>query len=330
MTSLRLTKTSLWIAVLSVGAWLPAPAHAEETCSFHGDAVMPKTVSVYDAPSGGAEIAHFTGGNVTLTVTSFPDSPGGRAAVETGGFRIKGFVRAREIPVYTVRSVPVYAGHVWIADGRKVSVIGTAPGKLGVEKTLTWPMSGLFQAFAPCDALSLSEKVPSGWTPPGGARGYRVKPDHIDLYGAPRGEVVTGFDKATDSPDVLLWGSERENGYVHVELHGEVTIDAWAHARDLVALPPGETMDQLAPSRSVGGAPKLSVQGQPRIVKPQAPVLLRNAASDAAGVLGGIDAGVEVIVLDVVAGWASVVPKTLSIAPAGEKQFWAKAKDLGL
>jgi hypothetical protein len=93
---------------------------------------------------------------------------------------------------------------------------------------------------------------------------------------------------------------------------------------------PGETMDQLAPSPIQRGSPTLNVQGQPKIVRVDRTVSLRAAASEAASTIGGIDPGVEVMVLDIVAGWASVLPKALSISPAGTGQFWVRAKDLGL
>jgi hypothetical protein len=36
------------------------------------------------------------------------------------------------------------------------------------------------------------------------------------------------------------------------------------------------------------------------------------------------------MVLDTVAGWASVLPKALSVAPSGSNQFWVRGKDLGM
>src|SRR4029079_9657585 len=101
---------------------------------------------------------------------------------QTTGFRIEGQVRAREIPVYTARSVSAYAGHVWIAEGRRGVVIGGAPGKLRVEKSVTPPLNGTFHGWAPCESFTLTERVPSGWAPPGSARGYVLRRDRIDLY----------------------------------------------------------------------------------------------------------------------------------------------------
>jgi len=304
-----------------------SPAEAEDGCTLQGDVVVPKGVAISD--SGGTDIAQFTGAKAALSMSGFSSS-GGRAKVQTLGFRIDGYVRSREIPVYTARSVPSYTGHVWIAESRRVSVVGAGPGKLRVEKSVSAPLRGTFTAWAPCDALTLTERVATGWTPPGGARGYVTRRDNINLYSSEQGEVVTSLQRGGDGSSLLLWSSDRSGAWVHIEHHGDIVLDGWVRASDVSALPEGETMDQLAPPPIVHGAPTLNVQGQPKIVHIDRSVPLRAAASDAAGTIGAVDSGVDVMVLDIVAGWASVLPKSLSVSPIGSSQFWVRAKDIGL
>jgi len=307
-----------------------APASAQTTCTLRGTTALPKGTVLYDSPVGGKELAQFTGGKAQLTVTSFPESAGGRASVTTSGFRLEGYVRVKDISVYTLRSVPTYAGHVWIADGRRVGVLGAAGGRLHVEKSVSFPLTGYFHGWAPCDAFTLNERVPSGYTPPGSARGYVVKKDRVELFSSAGGDVVATIEPASSGPGVLFFSTERTDGWLHAEYRGEIILDGWLRTRDVSALPPGETMDQLAPSTVRTGAPQLSLQGQPRAARVNLPVTLRGAASDAAPTIGSIETGTEILVLDVVAGWASVVPKTLEVMPLGSAQFWARAKDLGL
>jgi hypothetical protein len=290
---------------------------------------MPQAVGIYDAPSEGTEIGHFTGAKVGLTVTSFAES-GGRVSIETTGFRIKGFVRARDIPAYTTRAVSVHAGHLSIGEGRRVSVIGSAPGRLHVERTAQSPIAGVFQGWAPCDAVSLEPKVPPGWTPPGGARGYLSKRPKIDIFEKPEGDLVATLAKASEGQGILFFSADTKDGFVHIEHHGDIIIDAWARSRDLSALPPGETMDQVAQATTQPGVSKVQLQGRAKVVRTTSPVSLRAAATDAAVAIGGIDAGVDVMVVDVVAGWASVMPAALTIAPSGAAQFWTHARDLGI
>jgi len=305
-------------------------AHAEDRCVLRGETTIPDGVGIFDAAADGMEIGHFTGTRVALTVSSFPEGSAGRSGIETSGFRVKGFVRARDIPAYTARPVPIYAGHVSIGEGRKVAVIGSGPGRLHVEKTLSTPISGTFQGWAPCDAVSLSPKVPPGWAPPGGARGYVVKRGKIDLYAESRGDLVATLSRGAEPSKILFWGGEPGDGFVHVEYHGDLLIDAWARAQDLSALPPGETMDQLAPGTPQPGVARIQMQGRAKVVRTSTAVQLRAAATDAAVTIGGIDAGMDVVVVDVVAGWASVLPVSLAIAPSGAAQFWVRARDLGI
>src|SRR5262249_51956588 len=144
-----------------------------------------------------------------------------------------------------------------------------------------------------CDAVSLSPKVPPGWTPPGGARGYVVKRAKIDLFTGSRGDLVTTLSHAADAK-ILFWGGDTADGFVHVEYDGDLAVDAWARLQDLAPLAPGETMDQLIPAGSQPGAARVvQLQGRAKIVRASSAVLIRAAATDAAVVIGGVDAGVE-------------------------------------
>jgi len=332
MTRAPMTKTAARVLRSALRAVIPlcfsSTAFAEESCTLKGDVVMPKGVAISD--SQGSDIAQFNGTKVTVSVSGFP-SNGTRAKIQTSGFRIDGYVKSREVPVYTARSVPVHAGHVWIAEARRVSVIGGGPGKLHVEKSVTAPLSGYFHGWAPCESFTLTDRVPSGWTPPGSARGYVMKRDRIDLYSSERGDVVTALERGGDGSGVLLWSTEGSaGGWIHVEHHGDIVLDGWVRSSDVSALPAGETMDQLAPSPIQRGSPVLNFQSQPKIVHVDRSVSLRAAASDAAATIGAIEPGVDVMVLDIVAGWASVLPKALTISPVGSGQFWVRAKDIGL
>lgn len=320
----------LMLAVILAGGTVVGNVRADEACSLQGDAVMPKGTGIYDAPAGGTQIATFTGAKVGLTITGFPESTGERAQVLTSGFRIRGFVRTKDLPVFTARAIPVHAGHVWIGEGRKVSVLAATGGRLHVEKTASFPMSGYFHGWAPCDAFTFAEKVAPGWTPEGGMRGYVVKKDRVDLYSEPRGDVVTAIEPVSWGNGVLVWTSERNGPWLHVEHHGEIVLNGWLRAQDVSALPPGETMDQQTPPSTQAGTPRLSVQGNTKTITTGREVTLRAKAGEANPLIGSIEPGVEVLVLDVVAGWASVMPKGLSVMPAEGTQFWTRAKDLGI
>lgn len=330
-------------AILSVIAGLAllsaapgAHAQAAPTCSIQGTALMPKDLSIHDAAQGGQPIARFSGGESALTVTEFPTGSSGRARVETGtgngSFRISGWVDATQIPVFTARQVPIHPGHLWIGKNQKVSVLGATGSSLKVKKKLTTPIQQSFSATAPCSFFTLEERTPPGWSVPGHARGYVVKKDQLELYdeGRSGSSLITVLNRAPSSNGILLWSTERRGGWVRVEHHGAIVLDAWARSRDLKALPPGETMDQLKGPVSKRNPPRLALAEQPKLVTTTREIELRDAAGDKAKVIGKIERTTETYVLDIVAGWASVLPKSLHVAPVGEQQFWVKASELGL
>jgi hypothetical protein len=315
---------------------LPETAGAQAAaCTIQGEAQMPKDLEIYDASQAGRAIARFSGGASALTVTELPAGSSGRARVETGigvgSFRISGFIDVTKIPVFTARRVTIKTGHLWIGKHRKVSVLGSSGTNLRVKKSLSSPISQSFTTTAACSAFTLEERTPPGWQVPGHARGYVVKKDQVELYEeASTSNLVTVLQRAAGSEGVLLWSSARKGGWVHVQYHGEIVIDAWARASDLEALPPGETMDEVKRPVTRRSPPRLVLAEQPQLVRTTRDVALRDAASDGATVIGRIEPGTETYVLDTVAGWASVLPKSLHVAPISDGTFWAKASELGL
>ncbi|HVR20999.1 MAG TPA: hypothetical protein VMS65_14910, partial [Polyangiaceae bacterium] len=292
--------------------------------------LLPLDTTITDG--GGRPIARFGGPETALVVSGLSTVTPFRARIETGigqgGFRVRGFVDARKLPIATTENVAVVPGHVWIGARRAVTVVGVTPDKLRIEKKLTTPLEQTFTAFTSCQKLVLGTPAPPGWSPPGDARGYVLRAGSLDLRDAPRGNVVTTLYKAGAVPGVLFFGSEGAGGWVRVAYHGEVVVDAWVSSPDVQALPSGETMDQLVTPSSVRNQARLVVPGAPRVVKAPREIALRAAANGEP--IGVIEAGADTYVIDVVAGWASVLPRALDVMPAPNAQFWVKKEELGL
>jgi hypothetical protein len=264
-----------------------------------------------------------------LTLGSSP-----RARVETGAargtFRLRGFVDASKLPLFTTENVAISAGHLWIADHRSVTIAVVSPDKLKIQKIASPPLQQTFSAWTSCASLSFDPGTPSGWTPPGDARGYALRKDGLELYDAPQGTAVGVVYKAPDAGVVLFFSSEQSGSFVHVQRHGEIIVDAWAKASELSALPRGETMDQLATLPSTRGPARLALPNEPRVVRTSREVPLRASARDTDPPIGVIGADTETYVMDIMAGWVSVLPKAMDVLPADGGQFWAKKADLGL
>jgi hypothetical protein len=332
---------SLSVVLVATGLWAVSaaePARAQSStnlCTVRGVPVMPFGLSIYDQARGGTPIARFTGASTALAASDFFAQRGKRAQVRTGtgtgSFRIAGWVDADDVPIFTKEKVPVVSGHLWIAADRQVSVTSAGRAKLRIERKASSPIQQTFTTWASCSSLHLTERSPSGHTVPGHARGYVVKRDSVELFDDADADrkSVTVLRRDPSSTGILLWSERKRGEWVNVEYHGDVILDAWARAAQLSALPPGETMDQQRPPSVRRSAPRLKLAETPRVVRTTKELPIRVGASDTAKVIGRVEAGTETYVLDIVAGWASVLPKSLHVAPHGDGQFWVKADDLG-
>ncbi len=317
---------------------LTEPARADTaslvSCTLSGSTLPAIDTVIYEKSDGSSAIAKLTGGKIGISASDFFAGGGDRVRVKTsagaGGFRIEGWIDAAKLPVFTSKDVPVVQNHVWIAAQREVSLIAAGSGKLRVKRQVGSPFSQAFTGWAPCASLSLSATTPVGWSPAGNARGYVAKKD-VELYdsGGEGRSLITMLSPDSSSDGILLWSTEKKGAFVHLVHHSDVVIDAWARASDLKALPKGETQDSQPAGTTRRNPPTLKLGGDAKVMVASTDLEIRASASDKGKVIGTLESGAEVYRLDVVAGWASVLPKALNVAPHGEDQsFWVKAKGL--
>ncbi|MBI5532096.1 MAG: hypothetical protein HY898_05225 [Deltaproteobacteria bacterium] len=314
------------------GATDPPATGSGSSCVIQGNAIAPKDQAIYSAATGGNRIAVFSGAITPLRATNFPaDSNNGRMQINTAaGFRIEGFTDARSINVWSSRDIPVAPDHVWISGGRQLRVLGASPGRLRVELPARGSIGQPVQANASCDALSFGRTTPPVFDTPGNARGYVAQRNELDLHGSSAGDLSYTLHASGDGSSILLWSTETRGAYVHVLSRFELYVDAWVKRSDVKALPQGEMMDQAIPAESVQNPPSLALSNYLRIVQATHAIPIRFGRGDAAPVIGEIESGSEVYVLDIILSWASVIPKALHVMPTDEKGFWVKASDLGI
>lgn len=314
-----------------VRAQAPQQGEVFIPCAVRGRATLPMNTSITDM--GGRPIARFSGAETSVIVAGLSTATPARARVETGtgqgGFRVRGFVDAQKLPIFVTEDVPVVAGRVWIGARRAVNVVGAAREKLKIEKRMTTPFSQTFAAWTQCSKLTLGNPVPPGWAPAGDARAFVLRKGSLELLDGPQGSVVSVLHKAPDLAGALFFSTEQTQSSVHVEYHGEIVVNGWARATDLQALPRGETMDQLATQPAVRNPARLALPASPRLVRAPRQIPLRAVARESEPI-GAIEVGAETYVLDVVAGWASVLPKALDVMPVENAQFWVKKEELGI
>ncbi|MCC6216394.1 MAG: hypothetical protein IT376_16150 [Polyangiaceae bacterium] len=318
-----------------------APARAEDapvevsSCVIQGKTTPPANLEIFAQPAGGKPIARFSGAQSFAALSEMSARLlDRRARVKTsngaGGFRIDGYVDATQLGAFTKSLVPSIPGHVWIGQGREVRLVGADAGGVKIEKKLTTPMGQTFSGRATCEGLTLDPQIPPGAEVPGNARGYVAK-ESFDLFPEPSKDAtaVLTLYPSTDA-GILFWSERRQGNWVHLHYSGEVTIEGWARAKDLKPLPRGETMDYAVGGIRKRDGARLALAEEPRVVTAPKDVPIRGQSSETAPVLGVIESGTETYVTQVVAGWASVLPKSLHVVPPADQHFWVSAKDLGL
>lgn len=302
------------------------PAPPSYACEVKGTPLMAKGASLWGNSDASTLVGSFAGQPIGVVATSF--SPAGRVKVRTsGGIRIDGFIDGKDLPLYTSAEVPVVAGHVWIATGQKVSFTASASG-LTVEAPPSGPLSQALRASSPCSSLSLDKHQRPAWDVPGFGRGYLPKRESLDVYDQPGGGVVQTLHLSQPGA-MLLWSTETRDGYVHVEYHEDLVLDAWVASADVTALKVGETMDRLAPPSTMTGSARLALGGQTLIVRAQKDVPLRLSTKEGATPVGFIEAGGEVYVTETVLGWSAVLPRALNVLPPDGHSFWVPASEVG-
>jgi hypothetical protein len=299
-------------------------------CDVRGAPVLAKGINLWAEPRGTSASASFAGQPITVIASGFPaDASAGRIRVRTsGGIRIDGFVDAGDPPMYTASDLAVVPGHLWIAQGQKVSFSAASSG-IAVEAAVSGAVTQTFRVTAPCDALTLDKKRRVPWDVPGNGRGYLAQRPSLDLRDQPGGNVIQTLHVTEPRSGMLLWSTESQGGSVHVVYHEDLVIDAWVASSELTPLKQGETMDRLAPPSSMVGSARLSIGGQPTLVRAQKDVPLRLSPQDAAKPVGAIETGGEVYLIQTVLGWTSVLPKALNVLPPGERSFWVPSSEVG-
>jgi hypothetical protein len=308
----------------------PAPSSLALACEIKGAPVLAKGATFFAEPQGSGAIATFAGQPVPLVITGFPAGAGqGRIpARTTGGLRIEGFVDTADLPLYTAGEVALVPGHVWLAQGQRMSFVA-ASREVSAEASVTGPVTQTFRVNAPCSLLALERQPRARWDVPGNGRGYLSQRSSLDLRDQPGGNVIQTIRVTEPASGLLLWSTETQGGFVHVVYHEDLVIDAWVASADLVALKQGETMDRLEPSQVATGSARLSIGGQPTLVRAEKPVPLRLAPQDTAKPVGTIEQGGEVYLIQTVLGWTSVLPRALNILPPGDRSFWVPLREVG-
>ena len=270
-----------------------------------------------------------------MTVSELPERADGKLRLTTDGsgrVRISGYVTARSIPMYLTQDVEIVNGHIRLLAGTAVEYLGRTVDQIRISVKTTNAIAESYRATVGCAALSLDARKSNKWAPPGHARGYLMKQAVAPLFDKPGAEAksVSSVHLAPDARGVLFFGDRREGDFVHVTYQRDVGIDAWMSVNDLVILPRGELADQAVSNHPAPADKKLKLKVDGKLYKAQSEIPLYGKADPKSPPIGVVTKDTELYVLDVMVGWANVLPKVLDVVPVGEKHFWVKASELGL
>jgi hypothetical protein len=320
-------------AGMAAGAPTPRATPAELVgCDLRGNAKVPSDVVIYLTAQGRTPVARFTGAPSALWLTRVPTGSsrlGIQTGTGTGSFRLRGYINAAEAPVVAKRRLEIAKGHLWIAEGQPVRVLEPGKEQFRVEKRLTDPIDQSFEARATCGQLELGAGRPSPSRVPGSALSYVLEQPSIELYDdwhADR-KLLTSLHRSPRGPGLLLYSTQRAAEWVRVLYFDGVEVDAWAPSADLVALPPGEIAD-ASPAAPVESNQTLKLAAWKREVRTLTEVSIRLEAREPAPVVGVIEPGTDAVVVNEVAGWSSVMPRSVHVAPYDDGVFWVRTSEL--
>jgi len=329
-----LTALTLQLPVALQAIDVSAQTNETMDCSLAGE-VEPNIDSLVLNESGTA-IARLTGARLDLQIVHLPNIPSPRATVVTHpnasiGFRIKGLMDVRTLNIKARTPIDVDSTALQLPAGTRLDAVAYGGRHLYVEKRLTREFAQVLVAEATCAQLGLSASTISAVSLPDHARAYRLDADRLEFYTRPTVEVgIAGIlHRNLEGRAVLFFGAPSTSGWLNVLHRGEVNLSAWVRTNALSQLPLGELEDQSPLKSTTRSRPQMMLDGSPRLERAHADLPLRTKAFATSPVVGWIVGGTEYFVIETVAGWESVAPKSLDVMPAPNGNFWVRADDSG-
>jgi hypothetical protein len=302
------------------------------TCTVSDEPIVPETL-LYDLGSGGTAIGKLTGARVPLELSSFPEKlQKGRVKVRTtkaGGYvRIEGFAAMTAFRFFAARDLPVAGtGGVWISKGQEVKLSDANGSGFTVTKSVLGSDGQEVTASSGCDGIELDLQQVDATEVPARARHYQMKNATIDLYDEPKGSASFTL-KMTEETRKYFWSTEARSGFVRVMSRGDLTIDAWARARDLKQLSHAEIsgLDDVAPQPLKEN--HLTLENPPAVLTATAELPIHAKPQNAQHGIGVVEVGAKFYAMQKSGDWTAILPESLAIMPPDDGGFWVRTSGL--
>ena len=195
------------------------------------------------------------------------------------------------------------------------------------HKGLGGEAGGVGESDGACDVFALERAAATTFTVPGNGRGYQMKSTSLDLYDDANGTSIFSLSML-EGTGQLFWSTESKAGFVHVQMRGDIVVDAWAKWSALNPLKKGEMMDQALPSTTVVTGAALTLDKPPPLLKAAKDIPIRARRDEKEKAIGTIETGAEFYVTETIVGWANILPKHLGMTPPADGGFWILSADV--
>jgi hypothetical protein len=304
----------------------------QNACRFSGVTTPSLDVPLFDHQ--GSAVARFGGVPVELIASDWPKQASGLLHVTTSGdghLSLDGYIDVKAVPLFLRDDVPIVEGHVIVSRGTRVQFASAEGETLRVAINLDAPLKDTFTVSLPCQTLTIEAPKTEPWKMPSRARGYVMKVPSAPLFDAPGAGAlpVMTVHVSPEAHGVLFFGDRREGDFIHVLYRRDVKFDGWMSVKDLELLPKGELVDQTNLRPSETHESRLRVASDARLLRAKSEIPLYGKADPKRPPIGTVPQDTELYVLDVVVGWANVLPKHLDVVPLTDRRFWVRANALG-
>jgi hypothetical protein len=86
-------------------------------------------------------------------------------------------------------------------------------------------------------------------------------------------------------------------------------------------------MDQYIPPESQVTGAQLAIDKPPRIAAASKDIPIRSRRDEKEKPIGVIESGAEIYIMETIAGWTNVLPKSLYVLPPDDGGFWIPAAE---
>jgi hypothetical protein len=319
----------------SGGVWSGAQCSLSGSERVRGD--------LYAAATGDDVLAEIPGLRVGVVVSQLAPPGSTRAKVRLRAdalgptLTLDGWVDLSDLKLYARRDVQVLEDHVWISRGAPLVVLAGDRERVRVQAQPYPQGFDDLSTETTCDALALESEVRAR-EPGRKSRGaaFHPKAQTLSLYDE-TGKLVRPL-RAHRFEVVTVNVVEQRSGMGRVAYDDFLRVDGWVKMSDLAPGPGADCDDCRGGVEDVPdvcfGHPIADLEANgcishgERLVVAKRDTLVHREGSDGSPVIGKIDRGARVYVVNNLGPWVQIAPSTGALSAPDHLGFWVKRDEI--